>query len=287
MISTPEPSAYSRHMRVYEPTITGLPPLREYMRELLSRRPFMWHLARTELKARHYDTVIGQVWILLDPLLLAAVYYLLRSVVRPAGGPLEQKAIIAHLITGVMFFQYTSHSLQDGARSIIGNQQMILNTAFPRAIFPLVSVVEAFLDFAPTLVILFLVHIVLAQPIGLSLVFLPLILVLLTVFNLGLSLLFGPLTVYFRDTTGFLPYITQIWMYATPVLFTVAEIPPQLLTYLQWNPLFPFYVCLEQIFAGLMPDPSMLFESACWAVGVFVVGATVFLAKEREFAVRF
>jgi ABC-type polysaccharide/polyol phosphate export permease len=287
MISTPEPTAHSRQVRVYEPTVTGLPPLKEYVRELWGRRPFMWHLARTELKSRHYDTVIGQVWIILDPLLLAAVYYLLRSVVRPAGSPEEQKAIIAHLITGVMFFQYTSHSLQDGARSIIGNQQMILNTAFPRAIFPLVSVVEAFLDFAPTLVILLVVHAVLGQPFGLSLVFLPLILVLLTVFNLGLSLLFGPLTVFFRDTTGFLPYITQIWMYATPVLFTVAEIPANILVYLQWNPLFPFFVCLEQIFAGINPDPSMVLEAACWAFGLFVVGAIVFLAKEREFAVRF
>ena len=207
--------------------------------------------------------------------------------VRPAGSQLERNMVIAHLITGVMFFQYTSHALQDGARSIIGNQQMILNTPFPRAVFPIVSVIEAFLDFAPTLVILLLVHVVLAQPIGLSMIFLPVIIALLTVFNLGLSLLFGPLTVYFRDTMGFLPYISQIWMYTTPILYTVAEIPPNLLVYLQWNPLFPFYVMLEQIFNGLMPDPVMMLEAVAWAFGLFIVGGVVFLAKEREFAVRF
>src|SRR5262249_51777911 len=154
-----EPQAHAFHMSghgrgqvtVFERTKTGLPPLKEYVGEIWNRRPFIWHLARTELKARNYDTVIGQVWILLDPLLLAAVYYLLRTVVRPAGTDLDRNSIIAHLITGVMFFQYTSHALTDGARSITGNAQMILNTAFPRAIFPLVSVVEAFLDFAPTL----------------------------------------------------------------------------------------------------------------------------------------
>jgi teichoic acid transport system permease protein len=287
MISPPEPTAHPRSVTVYEPTITGLPPLREYMRELWTRRPFMWHLSRTALKSRHYDTVIGQVWILLDPLLLAAVYYLLRTVVRPPGSDAQRGLVIAHLITGVMFFQYTSHALQDGARSIIGNQQMILNTPFPRAVFPIVSVIEAFLDFAPTLVILLLVHVVLAQPIGLSLIFLPVIIALLTVFNLGLSLLFGPLTVYFRDTMGFLPYISQIWMYTTPILYTVAEIPPNLLVYLQWNPLFPFFVMLEQVFNGLMPDPAMMLEAIAWAFGFFIVGGVVFLAKEREFAVRF
>jgi ABC-type polysaccharide/polyol phosphate export permease len=283
----PAPSRPHGKVTVYEPTITGLPPLREYLVELWRRRPFMWHLARTELKARHYDTVIGQVWIILDPLLLAAVYYMLRTVVRPPGGAGERNMVIAHLITGVMFFQYTSHSLTDGARSIIGNQQLILNTSFPRAVFPLVSVVEAFVDFAPTLIILMLVHAVLGQPWGWPILFLPLIIALLTVFNLGLSLVFGPITVFFRDTTSFLPYASQIWLYATPVLYTVAEIPPNLLTVLQWNPLFPFFVLLEQIFGGLPPDPTMLLECVAWAFGLFFVGAFVFLAKEREFSVRF
>jgi teichoic acid transport system permease protein len=289
-----EPQAHPFHMSghghgqvtVYERTATGLPPMREYVREIWSRRPFVWHLARTELKSRNYDTVIGQVWILLDPLLLAAVYYMLRTVVRPAGTTFDRNAVIAHLITGVMFFQYTSHALTAGARSITGNQQMILNTAFPRAIFPLVSVVEAFLDFAPTLVILLIVHAVLAQPLAWPIVYLPVIIVLLTIFNLGLSFLFGPLTVFFRDTTSFLPYVTQIWLYATPVLYSVAEVPPNLLQVLQWNPLFPFYVCIEQLFAGIQPDTSMLIECAAWAFGLFIVGTIVFLLKERDFAVR-
>jgi len=287
---SPNPAPHGdRHREtvVYEPTVTGLPPLRPYAHDLWRRRPFMWHMARTGLKAQHYDTVIGQIWILLDPLLLAMVYYLLRAVVRPAGSALERNYLIAHLITGVLFFQYTSHSLTDGARSIIGNQQMILNTAFPRAIFPIVAVVEAFLDFAPTLIILMLVHAVLGQPFGASLLALPIVLVLLTVFNLGLSFLFGPLTVFFRDTMGFLPYVTQIWLYATPVLYTVKEIPENLLVYLQWNPLFPFYVALDQLFSGQWPSTVYLVEGAAWAVGFFVVGVVVFLAREREFAVRF
>ena len=61
---------------VYESTASGLPELRPYFAELRSRRRFIWHLARTDLKAEHYDSAIGQLWVILDPLLLAAVYFL-------------------------------------------------------------------------------------------------------------------------------------------------------------------------------------------------------------------
>jgi teichoic acid transport system permease protein len=126
----------------------------------------------------------------------------------------------------------------------------------------------------------------LGQPFGLPLLLLPVIIVILTVMNLGLALLFAPLMVFFRDTSGFLPYINRIWLYITPALFLISEIPPKLLAYLRWNPLFPSFAALEQIFNAQFPSAAYLFAGLAWAVGFFLVGAIVFLAREREFAVR-
>ena len=70
---------------VYEATESGLPPLRRYMHDLRERRRFIWHLARTDLKSKNYGTVIGQSWIILDPLLSAGVYFFFRSVVKSAS----------------------------------------------------------------------------------------------------------------------------------------------------------------------------------------------------------
>jgi teichoic acid transport system permease protein len=109
---------------------------------------------------------------------------------------------------------------------------------------------------------------------------------ILTLFNLGLGLLFAPLMVFFRDTSGFLPYVTRIWLYITPVLFFIIEIPPKLLVYLRWNPLFPTFAALEQVFLGKWPSQGYLLASLAWAVGFFLLGAIVFLARERDFAVR-
>ncbi|MDQ1448323.1 MAG: teichoic acid transport system permease protein [Actinomycetota bacterium] len=275
-----------REATVYESTASGLPQLRPYLTDLWGRRRFIWHLARTDLKAEHYDSAIGQVWVVLDPLLMAAVYFLLRTVVRPSGNASARSAIIAHLVWAVFFFTFVSNAMQTGARSLLSGRNLILNASFPRAVLPLVSIVKSVFDFLPTMLVYFAFHAVLGQPFGLSLIMLPVVILILTLMNIGLAMLFAPLMVFFRDTSGFLPYINRIWLYITPALFLISEIPPKLLAYLRWNPLFPSFAALEQIFNAQFPSAAYLFAGLAWAVGFFLVGAIVFLAREREFAVR-
>ena len=271
---------------VYESTATGMPPLRPYLTELWGRRRFIWHLARSDLKAEHYDSAIGQLWVILDPLLLAAVYFLLRTVVRPAGTGAVRNEIIAHLVWAVFMFTFMSNAMMAGARSLLNGRGLIMNAAFPRAVLPITAMIKSVFDFLPTVLVYFAFHLVLGQPFGLALFALPLIIVILTLMGLGLGLLFAPLMVFYRDTAGFLPYVTKVWLYVTPVLYFVREIPPALLIYLRFNPLYPSFAALEQIFNAQWPSPTYLLAASAWAIGFFLVGAVAFLARERDFAVR-
>jgi teichoic acid transport system permease protein len=153
-------------------------------------------------------------------------------------------------------------------------------------VLPLTAIIKSTFDFLPTVFVYFAFHLVLGQPFGLALLALPLLIVILTVMGLGLGLLFAPLMVFYRDTAGFLPYVTKIWLYVTPALYFVREIPPALLVYLRFNPLYPSFAALEQIFNARWPSPTYLAASSAWAFGFFFVGAVVFLARERDFAVR-
>jgi ABC-type polysaccharide/polyol phosphate export permease len=279
-------AAAYRTATVYEPTVTGLPELRPYLAALAQRRRFMWHLARTDLKAEHYDTALGQLWVILDPLLTAAVYFLFRSVIRSAGSAADRNLLLSHLLWGVFFFTYTNNAITSGARSVLQGRNLILNASFPRALLPVVATLKSLLDFAPTLVVYFVLHAILGQPFALAFVYLPLLIVIQTVFNLGFGMILAPLMVFYRDTGGFLPYITRLWLYVTPVLYTVAEIPGTLKAFLRWNPLYPVFAALEQVFKGQFPSSSYVLAAAAWAVVTFVIGAVVFLARERDFAVR-
>jgi ABC-type polysaccharide/polyol phosphate export permease len=206
--------------------------------------------------------------------------------VRPAGAGSARSLVIAHLVWAVFVFTFVSNSMTAGARSVLGGRNLIMNASFPRAVLPIVSIVKALFDFAPTMLVYFAFHALLGQPFGLALFMLPVIFVILTVMNMGLALLFAPLMVFFRDTGGFLPYINRVWLFITPTMYFVSEIPPKLLTYLRWNPLYPSFAALEQIFGAHFPSQGYVLAALAWAVGFFVVGAVVFLARERDFAVR-
>jgi teichoic acid transport system permease protein len=272
---------------VYERTRWGFPPLRAYFGEIWRRRPLIWHLARTDLKAENYDTAAGQLWLLLNPLFMAAVYMFVRTIFRPAGSAEDQADLIAHLIIGVFIFRFVSSSLMLGSRSIYSNRQLVLNTAFPRMIFPLASIVQAVMELAPTILVYFAVHWYFDQPWTWNMLWLPFYLVTVTIFGLGMGLLFAPLCVLYRDVAGVVPYITKMWLFVSPVMYTVDEIPASHLWVVEaFNPAFPWYAAIEQMMDGQPPDTKYLAMSLGWMTAALVAGTTLFLMKERKFAAR-
>lgn len=275
---------------VYERPIFGLPPMRAYIRGVWERRPFIWEMSRSKLKAEHYNTVLGQVWILLDPFLMAAVYLLLRTVIRPVSAA-NRWEFIAHLIVGIFFFNYVRKTVNGGSKAITGNKALVLNAAFPRGVLPVEATLRAFLSFLPTLGVYFVLHAVFGLPFGLrALFFLPVLIAILTVFNFGVACLLAPLMVFFRDAEQFIGYFMRIWFFSTPILYTVADLSePRMASvrsFLIWNPLFPVYAALDQIWKGQVPSPGYLLAATAWALVLLVVGVLVFLVRERDFAVR-
>jgi teichoic acid transport system permease protein len=270
---------------VHEPTTTGLPPLRAYLSETWRRRPFIWHLARSQLKGESYDTFMGQVWLVLNPLLLAAVYLLVRSVLRPPGGD-DVANTMAILVMSVFFFRFVSGGVTSGAKAIVNNRGMILNTPFPRVIFPLVVVIKQVMEFLPAVVILAGVWVALDQPFGWGLLWLPYVLICLAVMMFGMAMLAAPAPVLVPDTGSLIPYGARIWLFSSPVLYKVSEIPDGLLPYLRWNPLFVSFKALEDMFEGRLPHANDLLATLGWAVLFFVIGAYFFLTRERKLAAR-
>lgn len=284
-----DPSDPGMATTVYEHTRSGMPRLRPYMADVWQRRPFIWHLARTKLKAENYDTLAGQVWIILNPLFMALVYLMVRSIFRPPSEGEDVKAVLDQLVMGVFFFRFASSALTNGANSITTNSQMVLNTGFPRIVFPLASTVQATMEFLPTLVVYFLVHAYLGQPFTHAIAYVPAFIFTLMVLNLGLSLLFAPLHVLYTDIKRLTPNLTRVWFFATPVMYSVALIEtnaPELLPVLKINPLFPWFDALQDIFGGVTPPVTDLLWSACWAGAFLALGTFVFLRKEQYFARR-
>jgi teichoic acid transport system permease protein len=284
-LSTETPT-YTEH--VYErQRAHGTPPLRRYLRRVWQGRGYMYFRTRAELKAQHFNSFLGQIWMLLNPLLLAAVYWLLFTVVRGSRG----FDFLVFLVAGLFLFQYTSESGRLGMRSVTGGGSLIANTNMARALLPISSVLSAFSAFLPMLVVYAAFHVSAGLPVGRELLALPVIVLIQTVFNIGLAMLLATLNVYFRDLDNFRPYLFRIWMYMSPVLYRFQEVresaPEPVMQLLRLNPMAPMLEGWHLILSdGVWPYPRLLITSSLWAVGLLVVGGWLFLSREREFAVR-
>src|SRR5215467_3532650 len=212
----------STQRHVHEPHRIGLPPLGPYFHALWQRREFAMELARTKLRAQNYDTMFGQLWLILNPLLLVGVYFLLVDIIRHGHHPPH---FFARLMAAVIAFQLVQDSIRQGAKSVVEGGKLILNTAFPRMLLPIASVLTGCIRFLPTMCIYAIVHVLSGLPINLTTLWVFPLAALFILLASGLAILVAAAQVYFRDLSSFLPYLLRMWMYVSPVLWAARDVP--------------------------------------------------------------
>jgi teichoic acid transport system permease protein len=269
---------------VYEPHLVGLPPLRQYLREAWRRRAFAFELSRTKLRAQHFNTVFGQLWLVLNPLLLACVYFVLVDILRGGRSP---EGFFAHLVAGVFAYHLVSDAVRQGTKSVTSGGRLILNSAFPRVLLPLGSVISAVKRFLPTVVIYIPLHIASGLPVDWNQLWVLPLLGLLIVMASGLAMIVGALQVYFRDLKDFMPYLLRVWLFASPVLYFANDMPEKYRFLLDVNPLGQLLSAWSDVInLGGTPTARQLAIASAWAFGLLIVGFLFFVSREREFAVR-
>jgi ABC-type polysaccharide/polyol phosphate export permease len=273
----------STPLQVYEPFRAGLPKLGRYWKSLWARRTFIKEYSKSELREQHFDSVFGQLWLVLNPLLLSGVYFILIVII---GGATDS-ARYAHLTASLFLFYLVSNSLTGGVKSVTAGQRLILNTAFPRIMLPISAVVIAIFKFLPTLIVLVAVKVVLGSPFTLEMLWAIPVLLITIFLALALAIAISCVNVYFRDIASFLPYLTRTLLYLSPILYEASALKPSLKLIETFNPLFPILDSWSRAMVhGQSPQLSSMLEGLAWATGIFFVGTYFFLSREREFAVR-
>jgi len=275
---------FASEHHVYEPHSIGLPPLGPYVREAWRRRSFANELSRTTLRAQHYNTAFGQLWLVLNPLLLACVYFVLVDIVR--GGS-SRPGFFAHLVAGIFAYHLVSDAVRDGTKSVVSGGRLILNSAFPRVLLPLASVVSAFKRFLSTVAIYVPLHLASGLSVGPELLWAIPLVALLIVLSSGAAMIVAALQVYFRDLKNLMPYMLRLGLYVSPILYFAEEMPAKYRFLLDLNPLGQLLSAWSDVVnLGQAPSVHQLAVAAAWAGGVFLVGSLFFISREREFAVR-
>lgn len=262
------------------------PPLHAYLREVWHRREFVRLLATNRVKADNQRNRLGLLWIVLRPMLNAAVYGTVFGLVMGSSRP---ERFVEFLIVGVFFFEFFSRTFGSGAKSITNNRALVQSLRFPRMVLPVAQVVEELLQFVPTLVVMF----VFAMAAGNApnwgwLLMLPLVLIY-TVFNVGLSLITARLSVHFRDMSEILPFINRALFFSTGIFFDIEqrfEGHETALRILDFQPLHEILTLARGIVLDgqyTVDNPWYWLYASLWAVGLLVVGTVFFWQAEERY----
>lgn len=251
--------------------------------ELWSFRDLFGILALRDIKLRYKQTALGVVWVILQPLLSSLIFAAVFG--NLAKLPSDGAPYILFVFAAMLPWNLFAGSLQRAGNSLVGDARLISKVYFPRIIIPIASAAAVLLDFAVAcvvMVVLGLLYGVTPQWTWLALV--PLT-ALVFVVAVGASLFFSALNVYYRDFMYALPFVIQVWMYGSPLVYSTSLVPPgwQLLYHL--NPMAGIIDGFRWALLGNGDFPATgLLMAILGAAAMFLVGVYVFQRVERSFA---
>jgi lipopolysaccharide transport system permease protein len=251
-------------------------------KELLTARELLFFLIWRDVKIRYKQTILGASWAVLQPLFTMIIFSVIFG--RLAGMPSEGFPYPIFVFAGLVPWTFFSGGVSQAAQSLINQQQLLTKIYFPRIFVPTAAAGAFVVDLLITLGLyacfMPIFHVVPSWRI----VFLPAILVLTVLATLGLGYLLAALTVLYRDFRYVIPFMIQVLMYVSPVIYPASLLPTRYHALLGLNPMFGIIEAYRSTILGTPWQPTALASSTVSTLGLFVLGLFYFRKTERRFA---
>lgn len=251
-------------------------------RELWAYRELLWVLTMRDIKVRYKQTVLGASWAIIRPVLTMVIFSVVfgQLAKMPSDGFPYPVFVYAALLPWTFF----AAAITSSGQSLVGSANLVSKVYFPRLIIPLSSIGAGLVDLAVSTVVLLLMMAWFGVGFTWNLLAMPLLLIGVVFAALGVGTLLSALTVAYRDFTHLTPFLVQIWMYVTPVIYPVSIVPEKWQWLLYLNPMTGLIEAFRSAFLGKPFDVSGIGISLLVAVAVFAVAVAYFERVERQFA---
>lgn len=258
-------------------------PLKESLHELWDYRDLLWLLTVRQVSVRYKQTAIGVAWVLLQPLAAMAIFTLIFGYfAKLSSNGLPYPIFVYSALTLWTLF---SEGLTRAGTSLIADEKLITKVYFPRLIIPLSAVGSAWVDFAVSLFVLLPLTYFYGQRPTWSLLLLPVAMVFTMLLASGVGMMMAALNVRYRDFQYTVPFLVQIWLYASPVVYSSDIVPAHIRPFYFLNPMVGLIELSRFAVTGQgTVDLQGLGISAVAAIALFILGSTVFRWVERSFA---
>lgn len=260
--------------------------LRSYLAALWNRRHFMIAESRAKMSSSTRKNLLGYGWLFLNPLLSVLAFWFIFGFILQSSRGIEN--FIGYLVIGV-FFQFTGKSMTGGTGAIRSGVSMIKSFQFPRAALPISVVVRNFLDFIPSVVVMAILIAVIppAEVITWRVALVIPVIILQTIFNVGLACFMARVGHKIPDLTNFMSIVSRFWLYGSGVFLSIEDRlgnHPAILAAMQFNPMHSYLTLTRNsLLYGVDSSVWMWAMGIVWAFGPLIVGFLFFWRGEESY----
>lgn len=250
-------------------------------------RELLYFLVWRDIKVRYKQTALGIAWIVLQPVVSMIIYSVLFGALLKV--PTGDVPYPMFAFTGLLPWNYFAQAMTRSSGSLVGNAHLVTKVYFPRLVIPLSGVLSGVIDFAVAFTVLGLLMAYYGIEPTARVVLLPAFFLLALITVLGFSLWLSALNVRYRDVQYLVPFLLQMWMYLTPVVYATTLIPEKFRWLLALNPMtgvvegFRWALLGERV-TGVQSHDVLFILSITVSVAVLITGVIFFRRVERTFA---
>lgn len=254
--------------------------MKELIVETYRFRQLIWALALKELKVRYKRSVLGFMWALLNPALTMLVLTVVFSTIMRFAIPHYAIFLLSVLLPWTFFSQSLSYAVD----SIVANGELIKKVSVPKLVFPVAAVVSNIINLLLSFIPLALLVLGMRHPFYLTWLYLPVPMLALILFTMGMTFFFAAANVYYRDVAHIVQVVLAAWFYFTPIIYALDFIPPNRQWLFKLNPII--YVINGfrlSVYYGQLPKwRSVVASFVCGLVALFI-GFTIFRKYQDDF----
>jgi lipopolysaccharide transport system permease protein len=252
-------------------------------RELWEYRELLFFFAWRDIKVRYRQTVMGALWAIIQPLFTMVIFSLFFG--RLAKIPSDGVPYPIFSFTALVPWTFFANALAQASNSLVVNANMVKKIYFPRLALPIATVLAGVIDFALAFVVLLGIMLFYSFAPTVNIIWLPFFALLALVTSIGVSLWLAAMNVQFRDVRYTIPFLTQAWLFVTPIAYPSSLLPEPWRTVYGLNPMAGVVEGFRWALLGTDTAPGkIIIVSALVAVTLFISGAFYFRRMEQSFA---
>lgn len=261
--------------------VTSYAEVRPTQRTPFARyRHSLWLLTKRDLRVRYSTNALGYFWSILDPLLMAAIYYFVFVFIFHRGSVGEQPYIV-FLLSALLPWMWFNGTISDCTRAYMREAKLIRSTTIPRTIWVNRIVLSKGIEFVAALPVLAIFAIVFGARVNIDAIYFPLAIVLQAILSVGVGMIVAPLVVFFRDLERAVKLILRMLFYASPIIYGIEAVPESVRHLTIFNPLTGILTLYRAAFFPGELDWKAVIVAAISSVILLAIGMWVFARTQR------